>query len=627
MRLEFLYIEKYRAFETQGFDMSNEFSIDFDPKARKLTIRRDAHYLENFFGENISAVTGIVGRNGSGKTTLLNYIKEELSFPKAEKLELNCILLFYNQAKTEFLLIDNLPVKDSLIKINGFEKIKIITKRLQDLKPNDVDEFDFTSRFTLLESIPGLDSLAIMHLATALEPGRGERDYGRHRPPLIMNYSTNYLIGRIENDQRSETYWVSESKRILSLIVDVPDSIPEIKYPNSIRIGVAFPKLDELIKNKKRNSTNINAKDNKFNKVLSSSSLQSFLNNHKTTPSYKPDRFKYWLSLNLILDLIPFINEDFLVIFCNNINPKSVDTFYQSILATLSQNPDFLTAGDYWFTTPEFWEKEFLPKYNELITIISELVLVELDASRNNDNYNSINIALTKENHPRLSKLLELIDATQLSTNPIINFVWSQSSHGEVSMLSIFARLYDFKKALKSPLPIDKIWFFFDECESHFHPQWQKQFNDLVFKFIRKHFSEFRCQIFLASHSPFSISDLPKKNVLFLNTENGKSVAQKSLNDHKQTFGANIHQLLTDSFFLQNGLIGDFANHAISEVIDLLYEGSMAQIEAKQKYIENIINIIGEPIIQNKLLAKLENRLRANILTIKEDLDKLNRAR
>jgi hypothetical protein len=104
-------------------------------------------------------------------------------------------------------------------------------------------------------------------------------------------------------------------------------------------------------------------------------------------------------------------------------------------------------------------------------------------------------------------------------------------------------------------------------------------------------------------------------------------MVQDNLDDHLQTFAANVHALLSDSFFITNGHIGDFANGKISEVIDLLVNKPLNQITSKRKYIESVINIIGEDVIRNKLLELLERRLRANLLSIKEDIQILKKKR
>ena len=113
--------------------------------------------------------------------------------------------------------------------------------------------------------------------------------------------------------------------------------------------------------------------------------------------------------------------------------------------------------------------------------------------------------------------------------------------------------------------------------------------------------------ILIISHSPFILSDIPKQNVLFL--EQGKPVGLdrfKSTN----TFAANISDLLSDSFFIGDYLIGEYAQNKINETIEWLNnlleqernENELDYLVNEKKEHRQLIEIIDEPIIKNKLL-------------------------
>lgn len=65
-----------------------------------------------------------------------------------------------------------------------------------------------------------------------------------------------------------------------------------------------------------------------------------------------------------------------------------------------------------------------------------------------------------------------------------------------------------------------------------------------------------------------------------------------------KTFGANIHTLLSNGFFMSDGLMGEFAKNKINEAIDNLHGKSQSLL---QKQIKSIIDTIGEPFLQIKL--------------------------
>src|SRR5690606_28187497 len=99
------------------------------------------------------------------------------------------------------------------------------------------------------------------------------------------------------------------------------------------------------------------------------------------------------------------------------------------------------------------------------------------------------------------------------------------------------------------------------------------------------------------------ISDLLSYNTIFLSNNDCSDVTivKDSLEDQKQTFAANIHTLLADSFFVKGGLIGDFSKDKINEVINLISTNKDLNYE-DHIYIKKVIKQIGEPLIKNKLL-------------------------
>lgn len=113
------------------------------------------------------------------------------------------------------------------------------------------------------------------------------------------------------------------------------------------------------------------------------------------------------------------------------------------------------------------------------------------------------------------------------------------------------------------------------------------------------------------SHSPFLLSDIPKENVIFL--EKDKSTGNcinVTKNIEINTFGANIHSLLSNGFFMKDGLMGEFSKNKIEEVIKYLDEEE-SKINSKEEA-QNIIEIIGEPILKNTLVSMYEKRFYKN---------------
>ena len=96
----------------------------------------------------------------------------------------------------------------------------------------------------------------------------------------------------------------------------------------------------------------------------------------------------------------------------------------------------------------------------------------------------------------------------------------------------------------------------FDEIELYYHPELQRRFLALLLNMLRdielSHIEGIN--IMLVTHSPFVLSDIPRSNVLALG---GDSTID-------ETFCANIHEMLNQSFFMHYTM-GEVSQTAIEE--------------------------------------------------------------
>ena len=168
------------------------------------------------------------------------------------------------------------------------------------------------------------------------------------------------------------------------------------------------------------------------------------------------------------------------------------------------------------------------------------------------------------------------------------------------------------KKGSKRKIKYNHINIILDEIELYFHPELQRQFvNNLIRSIENMQFDVESINIQMATHSPFILSDIPKNNVLFL--ENGEVVLDQMQDD---TFGANIHSLLQNGFFLNGVPVGDFAKYKINRMFARLHKGDCSQ----ELYDE--ILLVGEPFIKSQLLKKI-NELPPNYNALKKEIELL----
>lgn len=137
-----------------------------------------------------------------------------------------------------------------------------------------------------------------------------------------------------------------------------------------------------------------------------------------------------------------------------------------------------------------------------------------------------------------------------------------------------------------------------DEPEISLHLEWQRNFFSDLLKMLSVLFNV-NIQIFMATHSPFILSDLFDKNIIYLDKIQSEIVLHK-------TFGANIFDILKNDFFMSS-FIGEYSKQEIKKIIEwmtkdknnkYIYE---KELEENKKRIKYIINFMGESLIKNKL--------------------------
>ena len=111
----------------------------------------------------------------------------------------------------------------------------------------------------------------------------------------------------------------------------------------------------------------------------------------------------------------------------------------------------------------------------------------------------------------------------------------------------------------------DYVQLILEEVELYYHPEMQRQLVRNLLDGIRQaNIGSIKSiNICIVTHSPFVLSDIPKENVLALKKDNSEVGRIPS-------FGANIHEMLKLSFFLENGTVGDFAQWTITRIAQCL---------------------------------------------------------
>ncbi|UPT76679.1 ATP-binding protein [Sulfurovum sp. XGS-02] len=297
---------------------------------------------------------------------------------------------------------------------------------------------------------------------------------------------------------------------------------------------------------------------------------------------------------------------------------------------SIGWNTTFLEKAQKFFQIPEFYTSEDGEEYMQSIrpeeyAEALDNFLTTLKLYVNESCTASEEIELSMEDAIELMiKYKELYLYNRNNQDQFFEIYFRSLSSGEENFLLNFYLLLN---AVFSFRPkrgdVKNIIILLDEIENNLHPRWQKSIFDSVLRFfihvhkniLSRYGADYKFHIIFASHSPFLLSDIAKENILFLDKDDdGYCKVVDGLKNINQTFGADIHTILTDSFFMDEGLSGDFSQSAIQAILTFYdkvkkeesakkpnYDDLRKEYGANQKMFEYILLSMGDDYIKQIL--------------------------
>lgn len=619
MKLLYLWIENFEErIRNQGFLFSSEYVINFEYEESRLFIQKREDYFPKFYGERILDITAVAGKNGSGKTTLarcvyqmckgLSLVDTECDETFSEQM----IVYLDNQEKIwVFYYLKQEPV---IYAETEYEAISLLNTSENTLnKAENVHKMSvvyFTNAILIDSMIPnhgmGEYTEYSIEKSIAYSPMAAlQSEFGKTRE-LYGAESTSgdgflYIIRRYSENMVSDArnaYLSSFSYNYLLMVRYSPGSIARMIPVLNRKFELIVLEFGEYILRQKKISM--------LSEVDKSVFVIRKIIYEKIIKDIGVDIYGK-IYANILCEIILFLN-----LFTGECLNRLFKMIEKGVIshANAYDLENILQQSD---------EKEFIMKIYNIgevdITLLDEFfnitekkgcILKQTVWYEQIKKFKEQYMLMGKKGIPNIIDdgyieiiqiLLDSHDKGKTVWWRMLKIIPSPVSSGEMALINIFASVYQLKKRNTD----NNILFILDEIDAYLHPKWQQEVLTHIIRWINENenFEDKKVQIILTSHSPIMLSDIPRDMIIRMN-DLKKVEVQSEL-----TFGANINQLFYDSFFMQEGSIGNIAKTKIQKVINYLNgEDCISQEEA-----EYIIKNIGEPIVQRKLLNDFRLKL------------------
>lgn len=593
-----LYLYYFEDNKEQSIDFGSQYKFTFDHNSNTLYVEDNPHYIPEFYNtkgvKNIQNLSLLVGANGSGKTKLLRRIIGSMgSYNMIYEFLSDSIAFFVIRIRNKnHIVID----KEYEIKIKSKENFEFLdAKTAWNL-------IDTNYNLILLSNV--FDSFHRDHMLTSFNSVTDLTTSDRYQEQFDFVEKQHKRKG--SDKKRYEGKLIGQQKdfdEIVNLLFSNEDIDFLFKYKKSIDFTRNLKLLVSRLQHIKgrADDTEIVSSLNVFINFI-----ESFDKEFEGIPDrYSRNDFNItYIKKTLILFFygiayihltsrtnenssnwsnVPFKNHN-----TDNYSEESIDE-------SLKKLEDYIK---------EILEQDFL---YEIISGLFKLIDDSESIIPDHTGLQFQDIKIFKE----AFDLCKKVD----SQYNYFTFKISGISSGEYAALILFSRLYGWKQEKEEE---SNILLLVDEVDLYLHPQWQKQIISRFIEFCNTVLHDKKVQIIMTTNNAIPVSDVLKYNVVLLGQDK-----KQHFDNYRNTFGGNIFNLLNDTFFIQDGFIGEFAQMKIQELIDMLYEKDIMYLVEHMDEIEKHINLVGEDLIKNKLLEILEQRLSANLLSIKRTLNGL----
>ncbi len=549
---------------------------------------KNEKFITNFWLKNIKLISAIVGENGTGKTTILNLLREHNSY---------CKYIYEDPNSEDPIIIDDAEINEIIYYSSFF-----------NINQSDSENGNFTdlSKYQMMIDDTEYENL---DLTTLLE---------LHNSENLKRWIKFIELKNLSNLLEEMSLPTFDKIKIKIHSINITE------HETSYKFRPFFDKLKERIglERTEREQAELDR--------LKLTEVEDIRNSRSTQ--------KIRLELEIISRVI-LKTQNILESSGNKYLREGYLEKNYTINSKEFINQSYTKDAFYWFLENSFiklTEKSEKIRFPiiEIKTLI-ETLLSYIPESKKIDNWTEFDVDFIQaleiikayENF-----LLAFKDKFAYDKKVLMSFRPSKNlSSGEKGLYDLFSVLNDLNYRIEKNIHKDygifnkrekvsnNLLILLDEADLGFHPEWKKKYVNIIQQVIPFIFKNKNIQIIITTHDPLTLSDFPNNNIVYLFKNNQKTevLDYDSKKRPTKTFGANISDLLADSFFVDNGLIGDFAKIKIEETIKWINKNSDAKNRDKDlffkeiKYHKQIISIIDESIVKIKLsemISELEDK-------------------
>ena len=602
MYLAAIYIKDHFLFEEpQTINFGGRYIYDFT-NILGVTRNKNNRYVEGLYSaDNLELVSAIVGENGAGKTSLLKEIVNIIQ-GKGYGVQYLAFIEDGNQTYTinngvgfgASFVERSLPISCETLYYSPFLDFK-----------EPISGIDLSYDTILANDLEIIQDIYMAN--NVVEPSRWLKSQNSLR-------QLEFQHSKYHNELSSFFSFPSFNKSKISFTrhkIDVDYKSDKIKFHNTpFDLQFAIQPLYKLIRNEADKINKNRPRD------------QGMVDLQKTL-------FKNYLIMDILCLFIKQMEKTNQYLQEGHIKNGS-DNYEKAIKKMTSKDALFLFLDLHYYSMGKDKEK-VLPVDQTKVFIDYLFETIDgLEAENDNDtrnfNWHEKSIYLDKDKTKEVieyhrdfliqvdkyyggieKKSGEILFEKSERIDGIVNFEPSEGSlsSGENALLNFYSRIYDyFKKNLINIPSVKKNDFYIlllDEADLGYHPKWKKLFIKSIVTFLPQFFKSFdsNIQIIFSTHDPLTLSDLPNNQIIYLNKIGETNTVLNEKDKPQKSFGANITDLLADSFFIEGGLIGDFAREKIKETIDWLNNDDRNISE--KDYHRKLVNIVDEPLLKFKL--------------------------